>query len=76
VYKDWGKPTQQALASLTAAEARALYDAGQFPKGSMGPKIDAALKFVEAGGREVLITDPSSLSDALEGRSGTYVRNA
>jgi carbamate kinase len=76
VYKDWGKPGQQALASLTSAEARALYDAGQFPKGSMGPKIDAALKFVEAGGREVLITDPSSLSAALEGRSGTYVRNA
>ena len=76
VCRDWGKPTQQALASLTAAEARALYDAGQFPKGSMGPKIDAALKFVEAGGREVLITDAPSLSAALDGRSGTYVRNA
>ena len=76
VCRDWGKPTQQALPSLTAAEARALYDAGQFPKGSMGPKIDAALKFVEAGGREVLITDAPSLSAALDGRSGTYVRNA
>ena len=76
VCRDWGKPTQRALPSLTAAEARELYDAGQFPKGSMGPKIDAALKFVEAGGREVLITDPPSLSDALDGKSGTYVRNA
>jgi carbamate kinase len=76
VFRDWGKPTQQALPSLTAAEARELYDAGQFPKGSMGPKIDAALKFVEAGGREVLITDPPSLSAALDGKSGTYVRNA
>ena len=76
VYRDFGKPTQQALASLSAREARALYDAGQFPKGSMGPKIDAALKFVEAGGREVLITDAESLSAALDGRSGTYVRNA
>ena len=76
VYKDWGKPSQQALPSLAAAQARALYEAGQFPKGSMGPKIDAALKFVEAGGREVLITDPASLSAALDGRSGTYVRNA
>ena len=76
VYKDWGKPTQEALASLTAAEARALYDAGQFPKGSMGPKIDAALKFVEAGGREVLITDAPSLPAALDRRSGTWVRNA
>jgi len=76
VYKDWGKPTQQALASLAPAEARALSDAGQFPKGSMGPKIDAALEFLEAGGREVLITDAESLSAALDGRSGTYVRNA
>lgn len=76
VCRDWGKPTQRALPSLTAAEARELYDAGQFPKGSMGPKIDAALKFVEAGGREVLITDPPSLSDALDGKSGTYVRSA
>jgi carbamate kinase len=76
VYKDWGKPTQEALPSLSASEARALHDAGEFPKGSMGPKIDAALKFLEAGGREVLITDADSLSAALDGRSGTYVRNA
>ena len=76
VYRDFGKPTQQALASVSASEARALYDAGQFPKGSMGPKIDAALKFVEAGGREVLITNAESLSAALDGKSGTYVRNA
>jgi len=76
VFRDFGKPSQQAIASITAAEARALHDAGQFPKGSMGPKIDAALKFVEGGGREVLITNPESLAAALEGRSGTYVRNA
>jgi carbamate kinase len=76
VYRDFGKPSQQALSSLSAREGRALHDAGQFPKGSMGPKIDAALKFVEAGGREVLITNPESLSAALEGKSGTYVRNA
>jgi len=76
VYRDFGKPTQKALASVSASEARVLYDAGQFPKGSMGPKIDAALKFVEAGGREVLITNAESLSAALDGKSGTYVRNA
>jgi carbamate kinase len=76
VYRDFGKPSQQAIDSISAAEARALYDAGEFPKGSMGPKIDAALKFVEGGGREVLITNPESLAAALEGKSGTYVRNA
>jgi carbamate kinase len=76
VYRDFGKPSQQAIASISAAEARTLYDAGEFPRGSMGPKIDAALKFVEGGGREVLITNPESLAAALEGKSGTYVRNA
>jgi carbamate kinase len=76
VYRDFGKPSQQAIDSISAGEARALYDAGEFPKGSMGPKIDAALKFVEGGGREVLITNPESLAAALEGKSGTYVRNA
>jgi carbamate kinase len=76
VYENFGKPGQRALSSVSVPEARALYDAGQFPKGSMGPKIDAALKFIEAGGREVLITNAESLSAALDGESGTYVRNA
>jgi carbamate kinase len=73
VFKDFGKPTQEALPSMTAAEARRWLAEGQFPKGSMGPKIDAAARFVEAGGREVLITDPESLTDALERKNGTYV---
>jgi carbamate kinase len=42
----------------------------------MGPKIDAAVRFVEAGGHEVLITRAESLSEALEGKSGTYIRAA
>ncbi len=73
VFKDFGKPTQEALPAMTAAQARTWLAEGQFPKGSMGPKIDAAARFVEAGGREVLITDPESLTDALDRRSGTYV---
>ena len=40
----------------------------------MGPKIDAAVRFVEAGGREVLITRAESLAEALEGRTGTVIR--
>jgi carbamate kinase len=41
----------------------------------MGPKIDAAIRFVEARGRQVLITRAESLADALEGRTGTLVKN-
>jgi carbamate kinase len=74
VFKDFGKPSEMALSSLPVAEARRLFEEGQFPKGSMGPKIDAAIRFVEAGGREVLITNAESLSEALDGRNGTYVR--
>lgn len=74
VFRDFGKPGQTEIASMTASEARKLADEGQFPKGSMGPKIDAAVRFIEAGGREVLITSPEALTEALEGRNGTYVR--
>ena len=56
---DFGKPTQRELAvadGATKAEATSLAE-GQFPAGSMGPKIRAAIEYIEAGGREVLITD-------------------
>jgi carbamate kinase len=74
VCRDFGKPGERALAELRLEEARELFAAGQFPKGSMGPKIDAAIQFLEAGGREVLITSPEALSAALDGRTGTYLR--
>ena len=76
VFRDFGRPTAQALPVLPVAEAKRLLAQGQFPAGSMGPKIDAAIRFVEAGGREVLITRAESLSDALEGRTGTIVRES
>jgi len=76
VAKDFGKPSQQALATLDVPTARALLAEGQFPPGSMGPKIDAAVRFIEAGGHEVLVTRAESLADALEGRTGTFIRAA
>jgi len=75
VSKDFGKPTQQELASIDVETAKRLLAEGQFPAGSMGPKIDASIRFVEAGGHEVLITRAESLSEALEGRTGTFIRN-
>jgi carbamate kinase len=76
VSRDFGKPNQAALPEMDVATARRLLAEGQFPPGSMGPKIDAAIRFVEAGGHEVLVTRAESLSQALEGRTGTYIRAA
>jgi carbamate kinase len=76
VARDFGKPTETALAEIDLAAARAMLAEGQFPPGSMGPKIDAAVRYVEAGGREVLITRAESLEAALEGKSGTRIRRA
>ena len=73
VSRDFGKPTETPLARLDVATARRLLSEGQFPPGSMGPKIDAAIRFVEAGGREVLITRAESLPAALEGETGTVI---
>jgi len=71
VAVDFGTPQQRALDVLDADEARRHLEDGQFPAGSMGPKISAALGFLEAGGREVLISSPDNLADALDGRTGT-----
>jgi carbamate kinase len=74
VSKDFGKPTQSELAEIDVATAKRMLAEGQFPPGSMGPKIDAAIRFVEAGGHEVLVTRAESLPRALEGKTGTFIR--
>jgi carbamate kinase len=71
VALDFGKPTQRFVGTLTASELERHLADGQFPAGSMGPKIEAALQFLRAGGREVLITSPDCLDEALAGRTGT-----
>jgi carbamate kinase len=58
---------------LSLAEARALLKAREFPSGSIGPKVEAAVDFVEAGGREAIITSLAALRAALDGRAGTRV---
>jgi carbamate kinase len=73
VYLDYGKPTQREAPVLTVAEARRHLEEGQFPPGSMGPKIRAAVEYIEAGGREVLITTAGHLRAALINRSGTKI---
>jgi carbamate kinase len=73
VAVDFGKPTQRYLERMTVAEAEKHMAEGQFPAGSMGPKIDSALQFVRATKREVLITDVEVLREALEGKNGTVI---
>jgi carbamate kinase len=73
VAVDFGKPSQRDVDRMTVAEAEKYLAAGQFPSGSMGPKIESAIQFVRKTGTQVLITDVDHLRDALEGREGTLV---
>ena len=73
VYLNFGKPDQAGIPVMTVFEARGHLDQGQFPPGSMGPKIRAAIEYIQAGGREVLITSADHLKAALFGRSGTRI---
>ena len=70
---DFGKPTQRLIDRMTVAEAEKHMADGQFPPGSMGPKIDSALQFVREAKQEVLITDVEVLREALEGKDGTVI---
>jgi carbamate kinase len=73
VAVNFGRPDERALDVVGIDEARRHLAGGQFPAGSMGPKIEAALGFLEAGGDEVLICSPDRLADALDGATGTRV---
>ncbi len=73
VYLDYGKPTQRPLKKITVEEVKKYLQEGQFPPGSMEPKIRAAIDFLEGGGKEVLITSAKKLKSALDGRTGTRI---
>jgi carbamate kinase len=73
VCLDFGKPSQRALSHMTLAEAKRYIQEGHFKPGSMLPKIQAVVAFIEGGGKEALITDPAHLAQALRGETGTRV---
>jgi len=73
VYLDYGTPEERPIEVMSVAQAREYLGQGQFPAGSMGPKIEAAIEYIEAGGQEVLITSASHLKAALIKRSGTRI---
>ncbi len=66
-------PQQVDLECLTAEEARRYLEAGEFPPGSMGPKVEAAVKFVENGGKRAVIASLTRAVEALQGRAGTTI---
>lgn len=70
---NYKKPNQVELDKLTIEEAKKYLEEGQFPAGSMGPKIEAAIDFVTSTGRECIITDMSVLDKALKGLTGTKI---
>lgn len=67
------KPEQKDLEHLAIDEAEKYLRDGEFPPGSMGPKIEAAIQFLRKGGKESLITTPEHLLEALEGKTGTRI---
>jgi carbamate kinase len=71
---NFGKPEQKWLDKMTVAEAKAYLEEGtHFAKGSMAPKIQAAIWYLENGGKEALITNPESIGRALKGETGTHI---
>jgi carbamate kinase len=70
---DYGRPGQRELELLSAAAARRHLEDGQFPPGSMGPKVEAALRFVEAGGGAAIVSDFAHAAEAVAGRHGTRI---
>ena len=71
---NFGKPDQKWLDKMTLAEAKAYLEEGiHFAKGSMAPKIQAAIWYLENGGRQALITNPENIGRALKGETGTWI---
>lgn len=70
---NFGSPTQQELDIITVSEAKKYRDEGHFPAGSMGPKIEAAIRFIEGGGKRAIIGHLNEALPALQGKTGTHI---
>jgi len=75
VYINFDKPHQEKLEHVTVSEIQKYSKEGHFPPGSMGPKIEAAINFLESGGKEVIITSLDKAKKAIWGRAGTKIVN-
>ncbi|MCP4213655.1 MAG: carbamate kinase [bacterium] len=70
---NFGKPNQEDLFDVTVADAKKYMAEGHFPAGSMGPKIEAAIKFAESGAGTAVITNEEHIADAIDGKEGTRI---
>jgi carbamate kinase len=73
VYAFFGTNRQRSLERLTVSQMKDLMAEGHFPPGNIGPKVEAAVNFVERGGTDAIITNPENLSAALDGNEGTHI---
>ncbi len=73
VYLNYNTPGQELLNDLIAEDALRYLEVGHFPPGSMGPKVEAALNFLEEGGERAIICSVDNIANALEGKSGTSI---
>lgn len=73
VYLNYGKKNERKIESISVDEIEKYYEEGHFPPGSMGPKVEAAIKFVRNGGKETIITSIEKAWEALNGKAGTHV---
>jgi len=69
----FNRPDRQWLDAITVAQARQYLEAGEFPPGSMGPKMEAAIEFVSQGGGECIITSAHQAARAIRGQAGTHI---
>lgn len=75
VSLNYGRADEQPLGKITLSQAERFHEIGHFPPGSMGPKIDAAIRFLKGGGKRVIITDLDHVSEAIDGKAGTLIVN-
>jgi carbamate kinase len=73
VQRGFGTEDVEPIRRMTTSEARTLLDAGEFAAGSMGPKVEAAVRFIESGGRRAVIGDLGRAPEALDGATGTAI---
>jgi len=73
VKLNFGKPNELDIDKMTVEEAKRYYEEGHFPPGSMGPKIQACIRFIEWGGEMAIITSLEKAAEALEGKTGTRI---
>ena len=73
VYLNFGTEQQRGIEEMNVSEAKKYMEEGHFRKGSMYPKILAAIRFLKSGGKSVLITSPEKVKDSMDGKSGTWI---